>query len=207
LLYWASNETGDQKYRNIAARHANMVMKYFIRPDNSLWHAYRFNPQTGTPIGPENFCGRGVDSYWARGASWAIYGFALSYTYTRDEKYLDASLRLAKKFIQQLDGEVVPVWDFRLPPNAQPVRDASAAVVAVCGIQELAKHNAADLGILNAKQILLDRVCSEDYLDSSDSCPGVLKNAYGDKSAYSSWGDYFLMEVLSRELKGEDTFW
>src|SRR6267154_1182546 len=36
LLYWASNETGDQKYRNIAVRHANMVMKYFIRPDNSL---------------------------------------------------------------------------------------------------------------------------------------------------------------------------
>jgi hypothetical protein len=74
LLYWASNETGDQKYRDIAVGHANMVLKHFIRPDNSLWHAYRFNPQTGEPIGPENFCGRGVDSYWARGAAWAIYG-------------------------------------------------------------------------------------------------------------------------------------
>ena len=78
-----------------------MVLEYFVRPDNSLWHAYRFNPQTGAPIGPENFCGRAVDSYWARGASWAIYGFALSYTYTRDEKYLDASLQLANKFMQQ----------------------------------------------------------------------------------------------------------
>jgi unsaturated chondroitin disaccharide hydrolase len=207
LLYWASKETGDQKYRDIAIRHANMVMKYFIRPDNSLWHAYRFNPQTGTPIGPENFCGRGVDSYWARGASWAIYGFALSYSYTLNGKYLEASLRLVKKFIEQLDAEVVPVWDFRLPAAAVPIRDSSAAMVAVCGIQELAKHHAADFELLKIKYALLDRVCSEDYLDSNDDCPGVLKSAYGDQPGYSSWGDYYLMEALARELKGEDTFW
>ncbi|MDR3459784.1 MAG: glycoside hydrolase family 88 protein [Verrucomicrobiae bacterium] len=207
LLYWASHESGDQKYRNIAVRHANMVMKYFIRPDNSVWHAYRFNPQTGAPIGPENFCGRGVDSYWARGASWAIYGFALSYTYTRDDKYLAAAMRLAKKFVQQLDAEVVPVWDFRLPADAEPVRDASAAMIAVCGIQELAKHHAADNELLQAKRALLDRVCTQDYIEGSDGCPGVLKRAYGDQPAYSSWGDYYLMEALSRELKGEDTFW
>jgi unsaturated chondroitin disaccharide hydrolase len=207
LLYWASNETGDPKYHDIAVGHANMVLKHFIRPDNSLWHAYRFNPQTGEPIGPENFCGRGVDSYWARGAAWAIYGFALSHTYTRDEKYLDASLRLAKKFISQLDKKVVPVWDFRLPAKAEPVRDTSAAVVAVCGFQELAKHHVADLDILKAKNALLDRVCSKDYLDTNDACPGVLKSAYGDKPAYSSWGDYFLMEALATELFQSETFW
>jgi unsaturated chondroitin disaccharide hydrolase len=207
LLYWASNETGDRKYRDIAVGHANMVLKYFIRPDNSLWHAYRFNPQTGEPIGPENFCGRGVDSYWARGAAWAIYGFALSYSYTRDEKHLDASLRLAKTFIAQLDREVVPVWDFRLPAGVKPVRDSSAAVVAVCGIQKLASHHAADLELLKVKNALLDRVCTEDYLDSNDGCPGVLKSAYGDKPAYSSWGDYFLMEALDRELHQNPTWW
>ena len=207
LLYWAGYETGDRKYRNIAVRHANMVMKYFIRPDHSLWHAYRFNPLTGVPIGPENFCGRGVDSYWARGAAWAIYGFALSYTYTRDEKYLDASLRLAKKFISQLDAEVVPVWDFRLPANAAPVRDASAAAVAVCGFQELQKLGAADALILETKDALLSRICRDDYLNFDESCPGVLKSAYGDQPAYSSWGDYFLMEALDRELHQNPTWW
>jgi unsaturated chondroitin disaccharide hydrolase len=207
LLYWATQESGDKKYHDIAVRHANMVMQYFIRPDNSLWHAYRFDPQTGQPAGPENFCGRGVDSYWSRGAAWAIYGFALSYTCTRDEKYLDASLRLAKKFITQLDNEVVPVWDFRLPADAERVRDASAAVVAVCGFQELAKLHMADPDIVQAKNALLNRVCSEDYLDCNDACPGVLKSAYGDKPAYSSWGDYFLMEALARELELGENFW
>jgi len=99
------------------------------------------------------------------------------------------------------------VWDFRLPANAEPLRDASAAAVAVCGFQELAKHHAADLEILKAKNALLDRVCSEDYLDFNDNCSGVLKNAYGNINAYSSWGDYFLMEALNRELKCGETFW
>ncbi len=207
LLYWASKETGGNKYRQIAVRHADTVLKCFVRADDSVCHAFRFDLHTGKPIGPDNVCGNSKDSYWARGAAWAIYGFALSYGYTRDQKYLESAARLARMFIAQLDQEVVPVWDFRLPAKAKQVRDASAAVVAVCGFQELAKHRGARPDILQAKNALLDRVCTEDYLDFNDSCPGVLKSAYGNKAAYSSWGDYFLMEALSRELKRGETFW
>jgi unsaturated chondroitin disaccharide hydrolase len=206
LLYWASNETGKMKYRDIAVRHANMVLKYFIRSDHSLWHAYRFNPQTGVPIGPENFCGRSVDSYWARGTAWAIYGFALSYHYTQDKQHLDAAVKLARKFIEQLDAELLPVWDFRLPANAEPVRDASAAAVMVCGIQELAKHHAADEAMLNVKNALLSRICRDDCLDANPECRGVLKGGYGGLG-YSSWGDYFLMEALARELFQFEPWW
>ena len=207
LLYWATAETGDNKYRNVAVRHADNVLKYFVRPDDSVCHAFRFDLQTGQPLGVDNVCGNGKDSYWARGAAWAVHGFALSYGHTRDQKYLDAAVRLAKKFIAQLDQEIVPVWDFRLPANAHPVRDASAAAVVVCGFQELAKHHAADGEIARAKNALLERICSEKYLDANEACPGVLKNAYGDKNAYSSWGDYFLMEAASRELNLGPTFW
>lgn len=207
LLHWAANESRAHDYcHDIAVRHADMVLKYFIRADDSLCHAYRFDLKTGKPLGPENFCGRGVDSYWARGAAWAIYGFALSYRYTRNQKYLDTALRLAKKFISELDQQVVPVWDFRLPPEAERVRDTSAAVVAVCGFQELANHHVADFSILKTKQELLNCVC-DDYLDFNEDCPGILKSAYGDKPAYSSWGDYFLMEALSRELFQSEPWW
>lgn len=207
LLHWAGHETGDPVYHDIAVRHADTVLQYFVRPDDSVCHAFRFDLKTGRPLRTDNVCGHARDSYWARGAAWAIYGFALSYTCTRDEKYLAAAVRLAKKFITQLDREVVPVWDFRLPAGAAPVRDASAAVVAVCGFQELAKHHVADLDILKAKHALLDRVCGADYLDPNDACPGVLKSAYGNQVAYSSWGDYFLMEALSRELQLGEPFW
>lgn len=207
LLYWATGETGDQKYYDLAVRHADTVLKCFIRPDDSICHAFRFDLRTGEPIGPDNFCGNGKDSYWARGAAWAIYGFALSYGYTRDRRYLEAASRLVKKFIAQLDEEVVPVWDFRLPTNVESTRDSSAAVITVCGLQELVKHQVADADILKAKNALLARTCSEDYLNYDEACPGVLKSAYGNKVAYSSWGDYFLMEALTRELKGAETFW
>ena len=206
LLYWASQQNQDGKFHDIAVRHADMALKYFIRADDSVCHAYRFDLETGKPIGPDNVCGDGKHSYWARGATWAIYGFALSYKYTRDRRYLDASLRMAKKFIAQLDGEVVPVWDFRLAQNGPRVRDASAGAIAVCGFQELARHGAADADIIAAKNALLDRIC-KDYIDFNAACPGVLKFGYGNKEAYSSWGDYFLMEALSRELFRFQPWW
>jgi unsaturated chondroitin disaccharide hydrolase len=207
LLYWASKETGGKKLHDIAARHADMVLKYFVRPDDSVIHAFRFDLKTGKPLGPENHCGAGTDSYWARGATWAIYGFALSYGYTGDARYLDASVRLLKKFISELDDAAVPMWDFRLTPNQPRVRDASAAAIAVCGIQELEKFQASTHEMIKVKERLLDRICSEEYLDFNPACPGVLKSAYGDKPAYSSWGDYFLMEALSRELQNVESFW
>jgi unsaturated chondroitin disaccharide hydrolase len=207
LLYWASNETGDKKYRDIAARHADTVLKYFLRLDDSVIHAFHFDPETGQPLGPDNHCGFDQDSYWARGAAWAIYGFVLSYGYTRDERYLQASVRLAKKFITQRRIDGVPLWDFRLPPDRPQVPDASASAIAVCGIQELGRHHAAGAELVRAKDRLLDRVCCADYLDANPDCPGILKCAFGDRPAYSSWGDYFLMEAVSRELKGGETFW
>jgi unsaturated chondroitin disaccharide hydrolase len=206
LLYWAGKQSRNAKFHDLAVRHADMALKCFIRADDSVCHAYRFDLETGNPIGPDNVCGDARDSYWARGATWASYGFALSYQHTRDRKYLEASLRVAKKFIAQLDSELVPLWDFRLPKNSPHVRDASAAAIAVCGFQELEKQGAADAEIKAAKNALLDRIC-KDYIDFNEACPGVLKFGYGSKDAYSSWGDYFLMEALSRELFGFHPWW
>jgi unsaturated chondroitin disaccharide hydrolase len=209
LLYWASRESGDRKYQDAAVRHADMTLKYFVRPDDSVFHAFRFDLKTGRPIGGDNYCGYATDSYWARGAAWAIYGFALSYGATNDRKYLEASVRLAQKFVAQLDREIVPLWDFRLPPPAELLRDASAAAVAVCGFQELKKHGVAAAGLETARQQLLARLCREDYLNFDPACPGIQKQGQigRAKNVYTSWGDYFLMEALSRELTATETFW
>jgi unsaturated chondroitin disaccharide hydrolase len=214
LLYWASLESGDPKYRDAAVRQADTTLKYFIRPDDSVFHAFRFDLKTGKPVGGDNYCGRSVDSHWARGTTWAIYGFALSYRYTGDQKYLDASLRLARKFNQQLNGDAIPVWDFRLPAGEAPVRDSSAAVAAVCGYQELEKLGAADALITKTKESLLHHLCTDAYLNFDDNCRGVLRdgqvglNGPGSaQNAYTSWGDYYLMEALARELFQAETWW
>jgi len=214
LLYWATQETGNAKYHDAAVRQADTTLKCFIRPDDSVFHAYRFDLKTGQPLGGDNYCGRGVDTFWARGTAWAIYGFALSYRYTGDKKYLDASLRLARKFNQELNGDAIPVWDFRLPAGEAALRDSSAAAIAVCGYQELEKLGVADALITKTKESLLHHLCSDAYLNFDDSCRGVLRNGQvgvngpgSAQNACTSWGDYYLMEALSRELFQAETWW
>lgn len=201
LLYWASKESGDPKHHEIAVLHADTALNCFIRPDNSVNNIYRFDLETGRPLGDPN------NTYWARGAAWAIYGFALSHGYTRDAKYLDAAVRLAKTFIANLDDELVPWNDFRDHDHPDRLRDASAGAIAVCGFQEIMKHGVADLEILETQQAMLDQLCSNDYLEFKETCPGVQKHGQGGVNGYTSWGDYFLMEALSRELNGTETFW
>jgi unsaturated chondroitin disaccharide hydrolase len=214
LLYWATIESGDPKFRDAAIQQADSTLKYFIRPDDSVFHAYRFDLKTGQPVGGDNYCGRSVDSHWARGTGWAIYGFALSYRYTGDKKYLDASLRLARKFNQELNGDALPVWDFKLPAGEAPLRDSSAAAVVACGFQELEKLGAADALIMKTKESLLNQLCTDTYLNFDESCPGILRdgqvgaNGPGTAlNAYMTWGDYYLMEALDRELHQSETWW
>jgi unsaturated chondroitin disaccharide hydrolase len=201
LLFWASNETGDEWYREVAVRHADMCLKHFIRADHSTNNLYLFDPSDWRPLGDPN------QGYWARGASWAIYGFALNYGYTQRKEYLDASVRLAMKFISHLDDEIVPWNDFYEAPHPARLRDSSAAAIVVCGFQELARHGADNASIANARQSLMAKLCSDDWLNRDEACFGVQRGGQGGGNGYTSWGDYFLMEALCRELSQEETFW
>ena len=44
LLYWASEETKDPRFRQIAMLHADTVRENFIRPDGSVKHIVEFDP-------------------------------------------------------------------------------------------------------------------------------------------------------------------
>jgi unsaturated chondroitin disaccharide hydrolase len=207
LLFWAAQESGDGKFHEAAVRQADTTLKCFVRPDDSVCHAYRFDLKTGAPVGPDNVCGYSVESHWARGAAWAIYGFALAYKYTRAQRYRDAASRLALKFIYQLDTELVPVWDFKLPAGEPAIRDSSALAIVVCGLQELARQGGQDSRFRPSTRPLLLRLCADDYMNADENCRGILRSAYGNRVAYSSWGDYFLMEALARESGIGEAFW
>ena len=47
LLYWASEETKDPRFRKIAMTHADTVAANFIRADGSVRHIVEFDPETG----------------------------------------------------------------------------------------------------------------------------------------------------------------
>lgn len=47
LLFKSSELTGDPKYAQMAARHAETTMKSHIRPEFSTYHVVDFHPKTG----------------------------------------------------------------------------------------------------------------------------------------------------------------
>ncbi len=140
LLYWASDEIGDPRFRQIAMHHADKTMKHHIRPDGSLIHVIEYDINNGDFVGtpitqgydPETSC-------WSRGQAWAIYGFVLSYIHTGKQEYLDVAKNTAHYFIAAaaVDG-YIPKSDFR-QPDEPDIIDCSAGTIAACGLIEIAK--------------------------------------------------------------------
>lgn len=189
ILFWASEVTGHPFYKRIATVHADTTMKYFVRDDYSVMHAYRFSEETGEPIGEANYCGYCHGSHWARGTAWAIYGFAIAYNYTGKSEYLDTSMGLLSKFMRECNGKI-PVDDFRLPEFEEKASDTSAAAIVLCGILEIEKHK-TNRYLQSYKTIL--RTALEEYIDYDENVMGVLKEQNGEHK-YTSFGDYYMIE-------------
>ncbi|GAE31558.1 glycoside hydrolase family 88 protein [Alkalihalobacillus hemicellulosilyticus] len=209
LLFWASKETGDPRYRAIATRHANTVLEHFIEEDGSVHHIVNFDPETGERVEFVGGQGYAPHSAWSRGTAWAVYGFALAYAHTNDHKYLQAAKKVAHFFIAHLPDDHVPHWDFRLPDDVPHYRDSSAGAIAACGLllladqvesQEVTPYKRAGERILHS---LYER-----YGDwENESEDGLLLHGTGHYPEQSNvdkpliYGDYYFVEGIAR-LRG-----
>ena len=140
ILYWASEQTGDPRFRLIAEHHIETCMKNSIRRDGSSNHITIMDPITGEAL--ENPGGQGYESgsSWSRGQAWALNGFANCYMHTGKEEYLDVAKKTAHYFIANLAiNDWLPLTDFRAP--ASPViYDSTASAIAICGLLVIAEY-------------------------------------------------------------------
>ncbi|SDM03120.1 unsaturated chondroitin disaccharide hydrolase [Paenibacillus sp. OK060] len=204
LLFWASEVTGDPRYKHIAISHAETTMQYGVREDGSTKHILSFDPEDGRYI--ECFGGQGYapESSWSRGTSWGLYGFANTYRYTQDERFLNTAKRIAHYFIAALPEDHVPYWDFRLPTLDDQSRDSSAAAIAASGLLELAatvpegeKRLYADA----AERIL--RSLTENYaVWDQPEHESILLHATGSGNSFIDvsliYGDYYYLEAIAK---------
>lgn len=202
LLFWAEQVTGNRYYGRIAEVHADTTMKYFVREDDTVCHAYRFDEETGEALGEENYCGYAKGSYWARGTAWAVYGYMCCYKYTGKDKYLALSMRLLRKFIQESEGEI-PVWDFRLPEGEPQYVDTSAAAIMLSACNELVKFTDCS-EVSEYVESIREKLM--DYVNLSLENNGILKEQNG-RRVYASYGDYYLVEALLGKDKPEYLIW
>lgn len=138
LLFWASRESGDPRYRHIAEAHMDTVLEHFIRADGSAYHIVAFDPWDGQRVKGIGGQGFASESAWSRGTAWALYGLTLAYHHTGKASYLNAAKQVAHFFLSNLPEDHVPHWDFRLPPDVTKHRDSSAGAIAASGLLLLA---------------------------------------------------------------------
>ena len=221
LLYWASEETGEQKYRDIAEKHIHTALANVIREDGSTWHTFFFNMETGEPDHGATCQGYRDGSAWARGQAWGVYGTALGYRYTKEQKYIDAFKTVTGYFLSHLPKDLVPYWDFEFTDGSDEPRDSSSAVIAACGMLEMAKYlPEEDAAYYTDRACEIMKSVYDNYaVKDHDSSNGLVLHAtYSKHSPYNtcnhygvdecnSWGDYFYMEALTR-LKGDwEQYW
>lgn len=72
LLYWATEVSGDEKYAQIADKHTKTSLNNLIRGDNSTYHTFFFDPESGVPVKGVTHQGYKDGSAWARGQAWGI---------------------------------------------------------------------------------------------------------------------------------------
>ena len=221
LLYWATEETGDQKYREIAEKHIHTAIANVIREDYSTWHTFFMNMETGEPDHGATCQGYKDGSAWARGQAWGIYGCALAYRYTKRPEYIEDFKHVTGYFLDHLPSDLVPYWDLEFGEGSEEPRDSSSASIAACGMLEMAKYlDESDAACYRsiAKKIMESVVEHYAVKDLQESNGLVLHSTYSKKSPYNTctpegvdecniWGDYFYMEALTRLSKDWNPYW
>ena len=208
LLFWASAQTGDPAFAEMAVQHARTALARHVRPDWSTSHVTDFNPETGAFLKQDTHQGLSPTSCWSRGQSWAVYGYAECYRETDQSSFLDASRSLAEYSLNHLPEDHVPFWDYASPEIPNDVRDTSAAAILSSGLILLEQveldpangsrwHEQA-LVILGS---LWDHYTSRASGDESILMHGTRSKPAGMMDHGLIYGDYYFVEALTRLVK------
>ena len=209
LLYWASEELGDDRFKQIAMAHADTAMTHHVRPDGSINHIVMHDLETGEMIGVHGGQGCSQTSCWTRGEAWALYGYILSYIHTKEVRYLNTAKIVANYTIASLAAnDYLPPVDFRSPERPD-LFDSTAGAIMACGLIEIAKavpEHEAKTYIVAAIRLL--RAMEEKFCDWTDEKDAIL--LYGSEDYHGRghnmpiiYGDYFFTEAILK-LKGTE---
>lgn len=207
LLTWAAKNGGDQKLQEIAVSHADKTLANHFRPDGSAYHVVDYDPETGWIRAIYGWQGADVQTPWARGQAWALYGFTMMFRETGKQEYLKCAENVAQFLMNHpnLPEDLVPYWDFGVEPGADVPRDASAAAIMASALLELStlSDEGAAYRDFAAKQLL--SLSKAPYLAEPKTNGGfILTQSTGHLPKGSEidvplvYADYYYLEALLR---------
>lgn len=208
LSFMALN-TGNNRFKEIADKHAKTTLSNHFRSDNSCYHVVSYDTITGIPHVKQTHQGYADNSSWARGQAWALYGYTMMYRETNNKVYLEQARKVAL-FIKNhpnLPEDKVPYWDFDAPDIPKAYRDASAAAIMASAFLELSSLDKSEDRIewLKLGEQQIRSLSSPLYLAEPNTNGGfILKHSVGNFNKKSevdvplTYADYYYVEALLR---------
>lgn len=212
MLMWASKNSDNHRYAEIARSHADVTMKHHYRNDYSSYHVVSYDTITGQPDKKHTCQGLAHESAWTRGQAWGLYGYTMMYRETKDERYLEHAINIAEYMINhpRMPKDKIPYWDFDTADTTNTMRDASAAAIMASALIELSQLVKGD----QAKKYLafaegqLRTLSSPEYLAEPGTNQNfILKHSVGNYPGRAevdvplTYADYYYVEALVRYKK------
>lgn len=205
IIFYAARQSGDAGLWDKALRHCLTTRRYLIRGDGSAVHEGIFDANSGEFLRESTHQGWRDDSSWARGLTWAIYGFGTAYRFTGERRLLGTAEACAAYYIENTAPHGIPPNDWR---EAQPVHkfESSAAAIAASAYLQLSDITGDSVRASMYQRYaltILDRLLQPDFLAiETPGWEGILKRGmYHERRKLGvnesvMWGEYFFLEAL-----------
>ena len=206
LLFWASNQTGDPLYRDIAFSHASTTMANHFRSDNSSWHVIDYDSITGEVRNRNTHQGFADGSSWSRGQAWGLYGFTMSYRFTDHIDFLRQAEKIAGYLLNHpnMPEDLVPYWDYDAPGIPREPRDVSAAAIMASALYELCRYSEQGALYKEKADKIMESLASGYASEPGGNFGFILGHSVGAKPMESevdvplNYADYYYLEALIR---------
>lgn len=217
FLTQVSKITGNPKYKQIAITHADATMKNHFRDDYSSYHVIDYNPEDGSVISKQTAQGAFDESAWSRGQAWALYGYAMMYRETKDQKYLEQARHIANFYLNHpnLPEDLIPFWDMdqdKLTSDNKyyknkDLRDVSTASIMASALLELAEYTEGEesQNYIAKSEKMLKSLSSKPYkADYKEAGGFILQHSVGsiphntEIDVPLTYADYYFVEALVR---------
>jgi len=212
LLFWASKETGDPRYRDMCISHADVTMRNHFRKDYSTWHVVSYDTITGLPDKKNTHQGFSDESAWARGQAWGLHGYTMMYRETKEQRFLTQAKNIAGYILNHpnLPADKIPYWDFNAPDIPNALRDASAGAIIASALIELSGYVDVALAktYMAVAETQIRTLSSPEYFaEKGANSNFILKHSVGSLPGNSevdvplTYADYYYIEAMIRYLE------
>ncbi|MCK4750472.1 MAG: glycoside hydrolase family 88 protein, partial [Bacteroidales bacterium] len=147
------------------------------------------------------------ESAWARGQAWGLYGYTMTYRFTKNKQFLEQAEKIAGFILNHpsLPEDGVPYWDFDAPGIPDEPRDVSAAAIIASALYELSTYSDKGESYLAGADKIIQSLKNEYRSPAGENYGFILDHSVGNKRSRSevdvplNYADYYFVEALSRK--------